>query len=158
MEAQQLKLKDIHIPEVINWWPPAIGWWLLALLTILFILGSIWLYKQLTRKTAVKTAKNLLLNIKQNAEFDNQQKLVELSKLLRRLAMSGLPRKNIAGLTGRDWLLFLDRSVKGELFSNGIGQLLADAPYRKMPPTDEQIYQLLNLCQDWLNAQVTQKK
>jgi len=157
MEAQQLDLRDIHIPDAINWWPPAIGWWLLVLLIILLLVGSIWLYKRLTRKTAVKTAKNLLLLIKQDSQTDNQQKLVELSKLLRRVAISHLPRKDIAGLTGNDWLAFLDSSVKGQPFTIGVGQLLAEAPYRKTPPSDDQISQLVGLCQDWLNAQAKAK-
>jgi len=158
MEAQQLPLKDIHIPDAIIWWPPAIGWWLMALLVILLIAGGIWLVKHLTRKTAIKTAKKLLLSIKQNTEIDNQQKLVELSKLIRRVAVSNLPRSRVAGLTGQDWLLFLDSSVKGAPFSEGIGQLLANAPYRNTSPSDGEISQLLSLCQDWLNAQATPKK
>lgn len=158
MEAQQLPLKDIHIPETINWWPPAIGWWLLALLVILLIAGGFWLVKRLTRKTAIKTAKKLLLGIKQNTEIDNQQKLVELSKLIRRVAVTNLPRNKVAGLIGQDWLLFLDSSVKGSPFSDGIGRLLADAPYRNTSPSDDQISQLISLCQDWLNAQATSKK
>jgi hypothetical protein len=155
---QQLPLKDIHIPDAISWWPPAIGWWLLALLVILLVVGGIWLYKRLTRKTAIKTAKNLLLAIKQNTETDNQQKLIELSKLVRRTVISNMPRADVASLTGQDWLLFLDNSVKDAAFTNGIGQLLADAPYRKISPSDDQISQLISLCQDWLNAQATPKK
>lgn len=158
MEASQLPLKDIHTPEIISWWPPAIGWWLLVLLIILLVVGSIWLYKRLTRKTAIKTAKSLLLSIKQNIDTDNRQKLIELSKLLRRVAISNLPRTKVAGLTGQDWLLFLDNSVKGTPFSDGVGQLLSDVPYRNISPTDDQMAQLLNLCQDWLNAQATQKR
>jgi hypothetical protein len=158
MEAQQLPLKEIHIPEAISWWPPAIGWWLLALLIILLIVGGIWLVKRLTRKTAIKTAKKLLLSIKQNSEIDNQQKLEELSKLLRRVAVSNTPRSRVAGLIGQDWLLFLDSSVKGAPFSEGIGQLLANAPYRNISPNDGEISQLLSLCQDWLNAQASSKK
>jgi len=158
MEAQQLPLKDIHIPDTIIWWPPAIGWWLMALLVILLIAGGIWFYKRLTRKTAIKTAKKLLLSIKQNNEINNQQKLVELSKLLRRVVVSNLSRSRAASLTGQDWLLFLDNSVKGAPFSEGIGQLLANAPYRNTSPSDGEISQLLSLCQDWLNAQATPKK
>jgi len=38
-------------------------------------------------------------------------------------------------------------------FSEGIGQLLADAPYRKTPPTELEVSQLIDLCEDWLKAQ-----
>jgi hypothetical protein len=153
MNSTLLDLKDIHEPEVIGWWPPAIGWWILAVSIPLLIILLVWLYKRLTRKTAVKTANKILAQIKQDAGRDNLQKLCDLSVLIRRVAISVSPRAQAAGLTGRQWLAFLDRSVKGMPFSEGVGQLLADAPYRKTPPTELEISQLINLCEDWLKAQ-----
>jgi len=153
MNPTLLDLKDIHEPEAIGWWPPAIGWWVLAVSIPLLIILLVWLYKRLTRKTALKTAKKILAQIKQDAARDNLQKLGELSVLVRRVAISVSPRAKAAGLTGRQWLEFLDTSVKGTPFSEGIGQLLADAPYRKTPPTELEISQLIDLCEDWLKAQ-----
>ena len=155
MPVTELPLKDIHLPEAIGWWPPAIGWWILAMVIPSLIVLLVWLCKRLTRKTALKTATKLLAQIKQNSTLDNLQKLTELSTLLRRVAISVSPRATAAGLTGRQWLAFLDNSVTGAPFSAGIGQLLADAPYRKTPPTDLEIAQLITLCSDWLKAQVT---
>ncbi|MFU8789823.1 MAG: DUF4381 domain-containing protein [Methylobacter sp.] len=155
MPATELPLKDIHVPEAIGWWPPALGWWILAVTIPLLIVLSVWLYKKLTRKTALKTANKLLAHIKRDTAQDNLQKLSELSMLLRRVAISVSPRATAAGLTGRQWLAFLDSSVKGAPFSEGIGQLLADAPYRQTPPTDQEIAQLIDLCADWLKVQVT---
>ncbi|MGZ4994906.1 MAG: DUF4381 domain-containing protein [Methylobacter sp.] len=153
MNPTLLDLKDIHEPEAIGWWPPAIGWWILAVLIPLLILLLVWLYKRLTRKTAIKTANNILAQIKQDQTRDNLQKLSDLSVLVRRVAISMSPRAKAAGLTGRQWLEFLDRSVKGLPFSDGAGRLLADAPYRKTPPTEQELSQLIDLCEDWLKAQ-----
>ncbi|MGZ4979137.1 MAG: DUF4381 domain-containing protein [Methylobacter sp.] len=153
MNPTLLDLKDIHEPEAIGWWPPAIGWWILAVLIPLLIILLIWLYKRLTRKTAIKTANNILAQIKQDQTRDNLQKLSDLSVLVRRVAISMSPRAKAAGLTGRQWLEFLDRSVKGLPFSDGAGRLLADAPYRKTPPTEQELSQLIDLCEDWLKAQ-----
>jgi hypothetical protein len=55
-------------------------------------------------------------------------------------------------------LEFLDRSVTGSPFTQGIGELLANAPYRQTQTTDQEISQLTNLCEDWLNAQTKRKK
>ncbi len=154
MNPTLLDLKDIHEPEAIGWWPPAIGWWILAVTIPLLIICLIWLYKRLTRKTALKTAGKILAEIKQDASRDNLQKLCDLSVLVRRVAISVSPRAKVAGLTGRQWLEFLDSSVKGMPFSEGVGQLLADAPYRKTRPTEPEISQLIDLCEDWLKAQV----
>ena len=153
MQPTQLPLKDIHLPDAISWWPPAIGWWMLVILIPLLMVFFIWFYKKLTRKTAIKTAKKILAQIKQDTTRDNSQKLCELSVLIRRVAISVSPRAETAGLIGREWLVFLDGSLKGSPFSEGIGQLLADAPYRKMSPTELEISQLISLCEDWLKSQ-----
>jgi len=157
MPTTQLPLKDIHLPEAIGWWPPAIGWWLLAVFIPLVIAFLYWLYKRLTSKTAIKTAKKNLAAIKHNPALDNNQKLRELSMLIRRVAISITPRTEVASLTGRQWLAFLDKSVTGAPFSEGCGQFLADAPYRNNPPSELEISQLFSLCEDWLKAQTKQK-
>lgn len=153
METTQLPLKDIHLPDAIGWWPPAIGWWLSAVSATMLIVLLVWLYKRLTRKTAVKTAKKILAEIKQDKTLDNRKKAAELSILIRRVAISVSPRAQAAGLTGRAWLSYLDSSVKGSPFSEGVGRHLSDAPYRKTQLADAEIPQLISLCEDWLKAQ-----
>lgn len=154
MNPTLLDLKDIHEPEAIGWWPPALGWWLLAIAVPLLIVLLVWLYKRMTRKTALKTANKILAEIKQDMASDNLQKLSALSALFRRVAISVSARNEAAGLTGQQWLAFLDRSVKGMPFSEGPGKILADAPYRSTPPTDREISELIGLCENWLKAQV----
>jgi hypothetical protein len=153
MQSQQLPLREIHLPEAIGWWPPAIGWWLLPILVLLFFVLSIMLYKYITRKTAKKTAKKLLLKIQQNTSSDDKLKLQEISTLIRRVAISISPRVDTASLTGQAWLTYLDSSVKGTPFSKGAGKFLADAHYQKQLSADLDIPQLIALCKDWLTAQ-----
>ncbi len=158
MQPTQLPLKDIHLPETISWWPPAIGWWLVAIIVPLVLFFLYWLYKRLTRKTAIKMAKKTLAIIKQYDVKENDKKLRELSILIRRVAISTSPRAETASLTGREWLAFLDQLVPGSHFSQGCGQLLAEAAYRKNTPTEPEISQLISLCEDWLNAQTNHTK
>lgn len=157
MQETELALKDIHLPDAISWWPPAIGWWLLVLLIPALIGFSYWLYKRLTRKTALKTAKKTLAAIKLNAELDNTQKLRELSILLRRVAVSLAPRTEVASLTGHSWLAFLDQSLSGAPFSQG-GQVLITAPYRNAAPSDQEITILFSLSEEWLKVQTKPAK
>jgi len=152
MPPTELPLKDLHLPDPINWFPPAIGWWLVIVLVPVLIAFSYWLYRRLTRKTALKSAKILLVSIK-NSRMDNAQKLAELSALLRRVAISVAPRAQTAGLTGQAWLAFLDSSLIGSPFTKGAGQCLASAPYRPSAPSELEISQLISLCEDWLKAQ-----
>ena len=153
MQDSQLPLRDIHIPEPVSWWPPAIGWWCLAIVIPLLLVFFIWLYKRLARKNALKTAKKYLTAIKQDTSKEASHKLAELSVLIRRVAISVAPRELAAGLTGREWLEYLDQSVKGSPFSTGAGQLLADAPYRKSAITEAEMLSLINLCEEWVEAQ-----
>ncbi len=157
MQPTELPLKDIHEPAAIGWWPPAIGWWLLAIVVPLLIFFLFWLYKRVTRRTAIKTATKILSELKQDTTRNNLEMVAELSMLLRRVAISLAPRTKSAGLTGSQWLAFLDSSVKDSPFSNGIGQLLTEAPYRKMPVTEQERSQLISLCENWLKAQAQQK-
>lgn len=157
MQPTELPLKDIHEPAAIGWWPPAIGWWLLAIVIPLLIFFLVWIYKRLTRRTAIKTATKILSELKQDTTRSNPEMVAELSMLLRRVAISVAPRAKSAGLTGSQWLAFLDSSVKDSPFSNGIGRLLTEVPYRKMPVTEQERSQLISLCENWLKAQVQQK-
>jgi len=152
MQPQQLQLRDIHLPETIGWWPPAIGWWILALLIPLCCWLLVWGYKRITRKTAVKSAKKLLLALKQDNALDDKEKLTALSALIRRVAISQLPRAETASLTGQNWLAFLDKSVKGTPFTHGIGKVLADTHYQKSV-VNLNIPAITTLCETWLKAQ-----
>jgi hypothetical protein len=150
---QELALRDIHLPETIGIWPPAIGWWLLLILIPLSLYLCWFLYKRLTRQTAVKSAKVLLAAINNDQNADDLYKLQQLSQLLRRVALSTAPREQSAGLTGNDWLQFLDESVEGSPFSNGEGRYLADAHYRKTLPNDVDIAAIIKLSEAWLKEQ-----
>ena len=152
MEPQQLDLRDIHLPEVIDWWPPAIGWWILAILIPLCCWFFVWLYKRITRKTAVKTAKKLLRNIKQDNTLDDKQKLIALSALLRRVAISISPRDEIASLNGHAWLQYLDKTIKGTPFTSGAGSILANGHYQQST-SDYDINALIKVCDNWLSSQ-----
>jgi cbb3-type cytochrome oxidase subunit 3 len=154
---QQLPLKDIHLPGPVGWWPPALGWWLLALLIIVLLALSIWLYKKLTRKTALKTAKALMKAIEQNENLDDYEKISQLSKLLRRTAISSFPRSETASLTGQAWLRFLDEPLPDHPFSEGIGRLLIQAPYQAQRRDDLPVNELFKLCADWLQTIAKQK-
>jgi hypothetical protein len=158
MPVAELPLRDIHLPEAISWWPPAIGWWLLAVLTPLLLGFLYWLYKRLTRKTALKTARKLLKALKNDPTLDERTKIAELSALLRRVAVSIDTRSQIAGLTGQNWLFYLDGAVKGTPFSEGPGRVFLDSHYQKSAPTELAIQEVFQLCEDWLKAQSKRKK
>ncbi len=149
---QTLKLKDIHLPDPVGWWPPAIGWWLLLVLIPLFAALLWWFYKRVIQQSALKTAQKLLDDIKEGGGAD-LQRLQQLSAWLRRVAMTISGREKVAGLTGEAWLKELDKSVEGAPFSEGIGRCLVEAQYQKELKEKVNVSELFELCERWLKGQ-----
>ncbi len=150
---QDLPLNEIHLPEQIGWFPPAIGWWLLIIFVpILSYFLIAWL-QRLFQKTAIKDAKKLLKQLQNNDALTPLEKVIELSSLLRRVAISLDVKTNIGGLTGRAWLDYLDSSLQNAPFKNGVGRCLVDAPYQKELPQNVDLTALFDLAKMWLNAQ-----
>jgi len=155
-DAQQLALRDIHMPEAVSWWPLAPGWWgllgLMLLLVIIVLLVRSWRRRRRLRNSAVMELKRIRDAFDQH--HDALRLVRELSVLLRRIAISYFPRSDVASLTGDDWLRFLDRS--GALadsdrgFLNGPGKILNSGPYQARLDVDTQA--LIVLCQQWVET------
>lgn len=154
----ELPLRDVHIPEAISWWPVAMGWWITMLLIPMLLWISFLIYKRLTRKTAIKTAKKLLVELKQDATKSDAEKLIEISALVRRVAMSVSSRAECASLTGSAWLAYLDKSVKDNGFTQGAGQCLANLGYQKNVPENINLPELITLIERWLKVQQRKAK
>lgn len=149
----ELPLREIHLPDPISGWSLAIGGWItLALIPILLWISFL-IYKHLTRKTALKTAKKLLAQLKQDSTKTVAQKLIEISVLIRRVAISVAPRENCASLTGQAWLNYLDKPLKNNEFTQGVGRCLADANYQRQPSESVDVNELIKLTERWLKAQ-----
>ncbi|OAI02897.1 DUF4381 domain-containing protein [Methylomonas methanica] len=150
---EPLPLKDIHLPDSVAFWPPAPGWWLLAVLLPLLIFLCRYFYKRIRRQTAAKTAAKLLSAIRRDSGADARQTLAALSALLRRVAISTAPRSDVASLRGEAWLSYLDQFLPDAPFSQGPGRCLADGHYRQTPPADAELEALFELCERWLKQQ-----
>jgi len=152
--VQDLPLRDIHLPEQIGWFPPALGWWLLIIFVPIISYFLIAFLQKLFKKTAIKEAQKLLLQLEKNENLTPLEKVRELSILLRRVAINRMSEKDkISSLTGRAWLDYLDQSLKDAPFKNGVGQCLANAPYQKELSAEIDLGALFALAQKWLNAQ-----
>jgi hypothetical protein len=160
--ASEIPLRDIHLPAPVEWWPPAPGWWITMLLfTLALALLFRWYHTRKNRQKIYISALNELRQIesKYRDDHDDLELVRALSKLIRRTAMTVHSRDQVAGLTGDDWLQFLDRglddSVPGQAFSRGVGRCLVEAPYNPHAAIDHQA--LLGLSRHWL-VNVTRNK
>ncbi len=148
------QLRDIHSPGDISWWPPAPGWWLLAMLGLIALAWSVhWLYRRRRRLAWRRLAREELRQLDENyhRNRDTSRLAAGLSQLLRRVALATHPAREVAGLGGEDWLTFLDGDDPAKPFSEGPGRVLLSAPYR--PGNDFNPEALLQLTREWIQRQ-----
>lgn len=142
MDPEQLPLRELHLPEVIGWWPLAPGWWVLIALAMLG-LGYL-LYKALLKwrwNAARRMALRELARVQGEYEsgLDAVTLATELSELLRRTMLAYARRDEVAGLTGKRWLQWLDRGLDNQPFSNGSGQILQSLPYQNRDRIEDDV-------------------
>ena len=122
-------LEPLRAPDGIGWWPPAPGWWFLALVLLIaigFCLRWLWSYHR--RGASLRQARRSLATIAET-ELSPAERVAELSTLQRRVAISLAGRSRCAGLTGQPWADFLNELGKdqGPFFD----ATLAELPYQK---------------------------
>ncbi len=129
VENPLLKLKDIYLPPPVSFWPPAPGWWILALLfTLVLIFGGIQFEKA----------------------PDELALLRSLSQLLRRLALTFYTNEQVASLHGTAWLDFLDKTGKTKEFTQGAGKVLGTVLYQQK--AELEIDALFPLVKKWISS------
>ncbi len=167
MNQQPLNLRDIHLPEPVSWWPLAPGWWLL-LASIVIILISLFMAKKIYSSRQLK--RDIIAELETiKQQFQQTQNTSQLAKalsvLLRRANITYYSQnifngENVAGLTGEDWLRWLDKThVKPDSaitannvkFQSDIGRILITAPYMaENSKLDYDAQTLIRLCESWL--------
>lgn len=151
VENSLINLKDIHLPPDVSIWPPAPGWWILAvvLLLILVFFGT-WIRRSFARKKPKTEAIRLLNNLqdRQNNTDDTQVIFRDLSQLLRRSALTFCKEENVASLHGAAWLEFLDRTGKTTKFTQGEGHVFGMEVYKQNPEIEIDV--LFPLVKKWI--------
>ena len=146
-------LADIHLPAPVSSWPPAPGWWLLAVLAAGVVFGLIyWLTRRYRRLAWRREAKAKLQHLQaEKANLSAIAMASELSGLLKQAAITRYGRHHTASLNGEAWLRFLDNKGKTDAFSKGLGRALGDAIYR--PDADIDVDVLFELSRKWIETQ-----
>ncbi|HIF68114.1 MAG TPA: DUF4381 domain-containing protein [Deltaproteobacteria bacterium] len=147
------QLRDAHAPPPVSWWPPAPGWWGIAVLLVLLLaFGVHWYFRTQPTRRFRKTVLAELQRIEQaHAQTQaTQAALQAVSALLRRAAMSVRQRDQGAGLVGNDWLRQLDFLGKTNRFTKGPGQALVSQTYAVN--TELRMEPLFDLVRDWAQS------
>ena len=142
-------LRDIHGPPAPDFWPPAPGWIALAGLGIVaglcaaVVAARRWRAGRF-RREALASLRSL--RARHAAGAADTEIAMELSTLVRRVALARRPRDEVAGLTGDRWLAWLDSTLPG-IGAAARGALL-DAPYARAGRFD--VARALAACEHWI--------
>ena len=133
-----LPLRDLHLPEPVGWWPLAPGWWILLLLLAALVAYGLTRWYQHRQRNAARRYALRTLSRYEAEYLEHRNPVVlgkQLSQLLRRGMLAYAERDEIAGLTGEDWLNWLDRGMPLPYFHTEGGKSLLQLPYRN--PQDD---------------------
>ena len=153
VENPLANLKDIHLPPPVSLWPPAPGWWILAVLLILFFfISAVWIFRQHKKRKPKTEALRILkdLQILYQSSKDEVVSLRNLSNLLRRTALTFYDNNEVASLQGSSWLEFLDKTGKTKEFTKGAGKVLGNEVFQqKVNPDMDALFPLVK---KWISS------
>ncbi|MBP6683644.1 MAG: DUF4381 domain-containing protein [Halioglobus sp.] len=143
------QLHPLREPLPIGWWPPAPGWWLLAVLLLVLLLALAWYllrrYRaRAYRRVALTQLARLQADYRQHG--DALQFVAQTNALLKSVALVSYPRREVAASTGADWLAFLNAGLGQDArFPAGF----ASGAYLRQDP-DIDIDQLQRSAASWI--------
>ena len=151
-------LHPIFVPDPVAYWPPqTVGWYVLAAVLLLAILWMVvrrvrrW-HRNRYRRVALASLGRLEAGLK--APDTRPKALLELTTLLKQVALHDYPRAEVAGLSGEPWLSFLSQTGRRTDFSSEAGRLLVTAPYRRHEEIEalpeRQLAVLIRLTRRWI--------
>lgn len=101
-------LQPLREPAPVAWWPPAPGWWLLALLLLALLAYAFHRYRRFRARGApLREARQALADLT-DSTLDARERAGALAELLRRTAIAFRGRRACAGLTASAWADFLN--------------------------------------------------
>ena len=148
-------LIDIPLPPEVSLWPQTWTSRIAIALLVTGLIAALWHF--IRRWRANRYRREALAELdaigrRLDASEAGGERLAELSVLVRRTALAAFPRESVAPLAGPAWLAFLDRSYGAQGFSDGVGRLLANAPYQRAAPDKAQLRSLAALVRQWIRG------
>ncbi len=138
-----------HAPSAISWLPQTPGWLFVAVIVLgAIIVKLIRAYQRYLANKYRRDAQQLLLKIsvQQDHSLDDQ-----IPALLKKVAIQGYGRAQVAGLSGAAWGQWLDNECTKTTFSQSKGSLLAELSYSSAAKlSDDERDSLLSEVSCWI--------
>ncbi|WP_051357108.1 DUF4381 domain-containing protein [Azorhizobium doebereinerae] len=126
-----LALRDIHLPPPVPFWPPAPGWWMLAVLLVLLALLAAALEWRRRQTLGYRALRELDAIAADTARYGDARAVgAAAAVLVRRILLTRADHPGAAVLTGDGWQAFLGQGKSG--LPQEVGRFLSIAPY--LPP------------------------
>ena len=146
-------LRDIHVPPPPGFWPPAPG--LIVAACILIAACAVASIIAARRWRSGRFRRGALANLRRlrelhRAGMSETEIAMELSTLVRRVALALGPREEVAGLTGDGWIEWIESTLceAGEDFDSATRTALLVAPYARGCRFD--VARALAACECWI--------
>ncbi|MBU2955291.1 DUF4381 domain-containing protein [Marinobacter sp. F3R08] len=101
------QLRDIHLPETGGFWPPAPGWWILAIALVAMLSALIWLFLQRRKKNRWYRSAHAELTRLERSATAAPSWFTQLNTLLKQAARMRYPDQHPEALSGDAWVEFL---------------------------------------------------
>jgi hypothetical protein len=138
------RLHDVITPAPVSWWPPALGWYVVASVGILLLCLAV--VRGILRYRANAYRRAALVELNELAGRSDASALV--AELLKRVALAAFPRTEVASLSGERWVGWLNETGRGDAFNDEAGRLLSSAAYRS--PVSDESGALLEAARRWI--------
>ncbi len=123
------ELRPIHLPEQMDFWQLAPGWWIvIALIIGLIVYLILRANKKRQSLHLIKPAHNEIELIAEKEP--SPQALAELSGLLKRICLVYFPAKEVANLTGQNWIKFIHQQTKTTIFDQDLEEQITLGLYK----------------------------
>lgn len=153
-DAALAALQELPLPQPVSYMPQTAGWWIVGGILLLLVLWIMWRghkrhLANRYRVEALAELERIELEIAQTPQ--RALAATRLPALIKRVALCSAPRADVASLSGKEWLAWLDRSLPQAGFLDAPGWLLPQLAYGVAPNADaHELHALLALTRRWI--------
>jgi len=161
LDSEELlaQLADIHLPAEISYWPPAPGWWILALIVLALVVLAIRRYirhrnlHQICQHALAELSHCYNSYAKRASADGDDQKLRyvnEFNSVIRRVALYHFPKSNVASLGGHAWVDFIRKKGESSRLDDSIAAALSFGRFQA--DCDVDVVALNSLGEEWITS------
>jgi len=147
MDSEELlsQLADIHLPQAVGLWPPAPGWWILALVLLILALFAARRYLRYSRLHKIcnhalseldRCYAQVAVAADDAADSSRLRYINEVNSVLRRVALVHFPQSASASLDGAAWVDFIKEKGESSAMTAEIAAALSFGRFQKQCQVD----------------------